>query len=222
MTHGEVYKLRVPIGSNEIRCPLAIDDTGILQNSLGYRPIYHLKRRDILPKNTRYDVVYNPVYDSFVPIRKGTSAIMKTEIIDKINDTLVPETLPPIKYNGHVAGVVLDGAVRRVLGIVDVNNTIKRLKKEVDFDVYGICIRDIPSLDVGFYESLKTCIKDADAVSDNVLSDVECDRTMIHIQRYIPCNEYNLSWDKHYEKCKMRIKRNIVVVDSKNLLLGYL
>lgn len=51
----------------------------------------------------------------------------------------------------------------------------------------------------------------------------------INEKRCLSCDKYNLVWDPEYAKCKMvykekyeQIEKNIIVVDDKNEIVGYL
>jgi hypothetical protein len=79
-------------------------------------------------------IIYNPVQDDFIPINKETNVEEQKEIIQVVNQELVPLQLPPIKEDGNVSGAIVNKESTQLLGIIDTSNQIKAFREPIDIE----------------------------------------------------------------------------------------
>ena len=79
-------------------------------------------------------IIYNPVQDDFIPINKETNVEEQKEIIQVVNQELVPLQLPPIKEDGNVSGAIVNKDSTQLLGIIDTSNQIKAFREPIDIE----------------------------------------------------------------------------------------
>lgn len=166
-------------------------------------------------------MVYNPVHNHFVPLREKIPKNEQLRLIDTINKTLVPESLPPIIPEGRVAGIVEDkGNMNKSAGVVTVDNQLVML--------------DTPSIAKGV-NVVKVHTPEAHAKEkpldekEALLREVQCIKGQqydIHKSRCLPCEQYGLVWDDAFGKCRIERRPDadnpVLLVTEGNEIIGYM
>jgi hypothetical protein len=91
-----------------------------------------LQEKEKLPEMS---IIYNPVQDDFVPIKKETDVEEQKEILQAVNQELVPLQLPPIKEQGNVSGAIVDKESNQLIGIIDTANQIKVFREPISIAI---------------------------------------------------------------------------------------
>jgi hypothetical protein len=56
----------------------------------------------------------------------------------------------------------------------------------------------------------------------NKISCLDGEQYDVTEKRCISCDKYNLEWDPVFKKCRPVLKKQIVITDDKNQIIGYL
>lgn len=253
--HGKTFRLKDPITTKR-KVPRVSDPTGTLPFVLSRSPIAtdeqtasiteQIKRGDTISTPEDMSIIYNPVNSHFVPRKRILSnqddnkqSETDESIIRTINNELVPLSLPPIKPDGDVAGIIEKqdkDNVNRIVGIVTSKNKIRKFKKSIDAKRKGISTQGLPTLQLtpdiikmldkankedkteGLdMESIQ--IKKSEEVK--VLDSIKCtegEQYDTHENRCMPCSYYNLVWDPRYNRCRIQLREAIIVDTSDNII----
>jgi hypothetical protein len=258
-----------------------------------------LQEKEKLPEMS---IIYNPVQDDFVPIQKETDVEEQKEILQAVNQELVPLQLPPIKEQGNVSGAIVDKESNQLIGIIDTANQIKAFREPISIEIdektenldtesesepeieidtepeieVDTEIESEPEIEVDTESESESAIEidsetesepeievesesesevdsepteevkiegvptvDAKSIDMTEASEIpaESEREIIkqvdkkcldgeqydvNSKRCLPCTYYNLVWDKETNKCRIDLKRNILITDKENNIIGFL
>jgi hypothetical protein len=142
--NGKMQRLRdsIDINTNEIptvkdpmsALPKVLQNSDLVSKETQTEVQDQIKNDKLLGTPESTTLIFNPAQNDFVPVNKKTTHVEDIAILDSINKTLIPKTLPPIIENGTIAGVITDD--KQVVGIVDVQNNTKKLNKPIDLDFF--------------------------------------------------------------------------------------
>jgi hypothetical protein len=136
---GNLKQLQSPIESPS--SPLQVKDPlNVLPSVLPKKEIVDKETQTAVEKqlkeeeqpNANVSIIYNPVQDDFIPVNKETTVAEQKEILQALNEELIPLQLPPIKEDGNVSGAVVNEDATKLLGIVDTSNEIKAFREPID------------------------------------------------------------------------------------------
>ena len=139
MKNGEIKKLKTPVRAEVKKIPVVkdpinaiprlLETSGTVSNEIQKDVEHQLEHDRLLGYPESTTLIYNPAHNDFVPVNRETTHKEDIEIINSINETIVPQTLPPIVKRGKVAAVITDND--DIVGIVDINNKVSKLSEAV-------------------------------------------------------------------------------------------
>jgi len=235
--HGKTFRLPKPVSTKQ-KVPRVTDPTGTLPLLLARSPIAtdvqtaniteQINRGDTISAPEDMTIIYNPVNSHFVPYKPTESDGSETDdtIIRTINNELVPTTLPAIKPDGDVAGIIEKrdkDNVDRIVGIVTAKNTIRKFKKGIDAKSRGISTQGLPRLQLTPEVTNERVENITKSEQDAVLDSINCtqgEQYDTHSGRCMPCSYYDLVWDPRYGRCRIQM-REAIIVDTADNIIGY-
>lgn len=130
---GDIYKLSEPLHVNENVPELkTISDkhTKLLNERINQSKIIDSdKIENKLQDKQGKDIVYNPLYNNYVVIDKHSP-----DILNKINNTLIPNTLPVIIPNTNISGFI-ENNKNQIAGYITEANEAKKFNKVLQIKV---------------------------------------------------------------------------------------
>jgi hypothetical protein len=173
---GEIKKTKTPVSIPiTMQLPIINDPTSSIQNVIVLKPLLDdseqhefdkFFRDSNLNDGIRIDAVsliYNPAQDDIVPVKGDFKQFELNRIIDDINNDLVPHSLPPIKENGKISGIVIDNNQKQAIGIINTMNEIEKFATPIPFTGEPNFVNTLP-----LNSQSSPTDTDGDAVSDTV------------------------------------------------------
>ena len=167
--NGKLKRLMTPVDGVHNKIPIVKDPTKSLSKIIKNFPKINNNNQKLI-ENQIYNetpmkkipIIYNPIQNDFIPIKKNLDKATQQHIINTINEELIPNTLPTISKNGILSTV--SGIIKvddRTIGIVDKNNQLKHFViKQKD--------NDNDKLTIGIIESSYTSLSsDKSKIKEN-------------------------------------------------------
>jgi len=178
--HGKMNRLQTPIVPSH-RVPIVKDPFGVTASVILQKPALtqdeqtkvqeQLETGKPLSPPEQINLIYNPVFDDIIPVNEQLDHATQVNIVEKVNENLVPLHLPPITPDSNIAGLVKSGD--EIIGVVDTDNQIKRFPEPVPTQTQSETI-DTESQDTGTQtdtqsegiETIETQSQDTDTQTD--------------------------------------------------------
>jgi hypothetical protein len=131
---GKIYRLQRPLNASPDL--VTVDDpVGTLPQITLQSPYASLQTekeaKQIAKSATKFEkrLLYNPVQNDFIPTKVQLEKQKQIDVINAINQNLIPLELPPISKGSDIAGIVTQDF--EVVGVVTTDNEIQKLDRSI-------------------------------------------------------------------------------------------
>ncbi len=213
---GKIRKLRNPIPVTH-NTPRLHDPYGLLPQVIDRKELVDSEEQNhaedaikrLEPYKKAPKLVYNPAYDDIIPVDKSIKGVEQIDIINTVNDNLVPLTLPPVREDSNIAGVVVQDS--NVIGMINTDNQLRRLSETAAVASLESLVQ-LPKLQVtdANKETIMNSPELSAASTEKLVEEILCEdgeQTDNISKKCLPCSHYNYIWDPTTKKCKPKLSK---------------
>lgn len=131
--YGHIKKLQTPVKPNH-KVPIIQDPFGAVPSVISNKPVIdNIEQKKVeeqlhldtpLKSPEQINLIYNPAFDDFIPVNEKIDISTQLDIVNQVNNDLVPLRLPPITEQSNIAGLVKKDDT--LIGVVTVDNELQR------------------------------------------------------------------------------------------------